>query len=90
VGPYTFEADRIEPVKRRETLLVVIATTRVRHGPHASAFRCGGVAGGWCANHAVADLLGHSSIAITGDIYGHISDAATRSAVDGLSYTLGL
>jgi integrase len=39
---------------------------------------------------AVADLLGHSSIAITGDIYGHASDAATRSAVDGLSEALGL
>jgi integrase len=39
---------------------------------------------------AVADLLGHSSIAITGDIYGHASDAATRSAVDGLAEALGL
>jgi integrase len=39
---------------------------------------------------AVADLLGHSSIAITGDIYGHACDAATRSAVDGLSEALGL
>jgi integrase len=39
---------------------------------------------------AVADLLGHSGIAITGDIYGHASDAATRSAVDGLSEALGL
>jgi integrase len=39
---------------------------------------------------AVADLLGHSSIAITRDIYGHASDAATRSAVDGLSDALGL
>jgi integrase len=39
---------------------------------------------------AVANLLGHSSIAITGDIYGHASDAATRSAVDGLSEVLGL
>jgi integrase len=38
----------------------------------------------------VADLLGHSSIAITGDIYGYASDAATRSAVDGLSTALGL
>lgn len=27
---------------------------------------------------AVADLLGHSSISITGDIYGHTSDATTR------------
>jgi integrase len=39
---------------------------------------------------AVADLLGHSSIAVTGDIYGHASDAATRAAIDGLSGTLGL
>jgi len=32
---------------------------------------------------AVADLLGHSSIAISGDIYGHTSDDAARPAVDG-------
>ena len=38
---------------------------------------------------AVADLLGHSSISITGDIYGHTSDATARSAVDGLSSALG-
>jgi hypothetical protein len=34
---------------------------------------------------AVADLLGHSSIAITGDIYGHASDDTMRGAVDGWS-----
>ena len=39
---------------------------------------------------AVADLLGHSSIAVTGDIYGHTSDDAARAAVDGLSTALGL
>jgi integrase len=39
---------------------------------------------------AVADLLGHSSISITGDIHGHTSDATTRAAVDGLSGALGL
>jgi integrase len=39
---------------------------------------------------AVADLLGHSSISITGDIYGHTSDQTTRPAVDGLSGALGL
>jgi integrase len=38
----------------------------------------------------VADLLGHSGVAITGDIHGHASNAATRSAVDGLSEVLGL
>jgi site-specific recombinase XerD len=39
---------------------------------------------------AVADLLGHSSIAITGDIYGHTSDGAARAAVEGLTGQLGL
>jgi integrase len=39
---------------------------------------------------AVADLLGHSSINITGDIYGHTTDNAARGAVDGWSGVLGL
>jgi integrase len=39
---------------------------------------------------AVADLLGHSSIAITGDIYGHTSDGTARAAVEGLTNQLGL
>ena len=38
---------------------------------------------------AVADLLGHSSIAITGDICGHTSDDTARAAVEGLSGALG-
>jgi integrase len=33
---------------------------------------------------AVAGLLGHGSIAITGDIYGHTLDATTRAAIDGV------
>ena len=39
---------------------------------------------------AVADLLGHSSIAITGDVFGHTSDDTARAAVDGLAGRLGL
>ncbi len=39
---------------------------------------------------AVADLLGHSSIAITGDIYGHTSDDTARGSVEGLADQLGL
>ena len=39
---------------------------------------------------AVADLLGHSFIAATGDIFGHTSDDTARAAVDGLIGTLGL
>jgi integrase len=38
----------------------------------------------------VADLLGHSSIANTGDIYGHTTDDASRAAVDRLSSALGI
>jgi integrase len=39
---------------------------------------------------AVADMLGHSSISVTGDIYGHTSDGTARAAVDGWSGALGL
>ena len=39
--------------------------------------------------NAVADLLGHSSIAITGDACGHTSDDTARAAVDGLAQRLG-
>jgi integrase len=39
---------------------------------------------------AVADLLGYSSIAVTGDIYGHTSDDTARAAVDGLADQLGI
>jgi integrase len=39
---------------------------------------------------AVADLLGHSSIAVTGDVYGHTSDDTARAAIDGLAERLGL
>lgn len=38
----------------------------------------------------VSDLLGHSSIAITGDIYGHPSETGARAAVDDLGTALGL
>jgi integrase len=39
---------------------------------------------------AVSDLLGHSSIAVTGDVYGHTSDTAARAAIDTLGERLGL
>jgi integrase len=39
---------------------------------------------------AVADLLGYSSVSITGDVYGHTSDDTARTAVDRWSGALGL
>ncbi|OQZ87722.1 hypothetical protein BST11_26615 [Mycobacterium alsense] len=38
----------------------------------------------------VADLLGHSSIAVTGDTYGHSSTDGARSAITRLGARLGL
>ena len=34
----------------------------------------------------VSDILGHSSIAITGDIYGHVSPDVARQAMDTLGH----
>jgi len=39
---------------------------------------------------AVAGLLGHSTIAITGDVYGHTSDDTARAAVYGLAARPGM
>lgn len=39
---------------------------------------------------AVADLLGHSSIAVTGDVYGHTSDDTARAAITGLAARIRL
>ena len=30
--------------------------------------------------HTVPELLGHSSVAVTGDVYGHVSTEGARSA----------
>jgi integrase len=38
----------------------------------------------------VSDMLGHSSVAITGDVYQHVSDGAAQSAADALSAAIGL
>lgn len=40
--------------------------------------------------HVVSRVLGHSSVAITGDIYGHADDVRQRDAVDALGAALGL
>jgi hypothetical protein len=39
--------------------------------------------------HTVSELLGHSSVAVTGDVYGHVSTEGARSAVDRLSAAMG-
>lgn len=39
---------------------------------------------------AVSDLLGHSTITVTADVYGHTSDTAARTAINGVASALGL
>jgi site-specific recombinase XerD len=38
--------------------------------------------------HVVSKVLGHTSIAITKDVYGHLLEAARRSAVESMSRAL--
>ncbi|MDO8120638.1 site-specific integrase [Isoptericola sp. b490] len=38
---------------------------------------------------AVSDVLGHSSVAITGDVYGHMAPEVQRSALDALAAAYG-
>ena len=40
--------------------------------------------------HVVGQNLGHSSIAITADIYGHLTDEASKSAAETVSAAFGL
>ena len=37
----------------------------------------------------VSDLLGHSSVAITGDVYGHVMPETARAASDVMAGLLG-
>jgi integrase len=37
----------------------------------------------------VSEILGHSSIAITGDVYGHVAPDVAREAMDVLGDALG-
>ena len=38
----------------------------------------------------VSDQLGHASVAITGDIYQHVSDHAAQAAADALADAIGI
>jgi integrase len=38
----------------------------------------------------VSEMLGHSSVSITGDIYQHVSDGAAQAAADAIAKAIGL
>jgi integrase len=44
--------------------------------------------GQWCALKIVSDILDHASLAITGDIYGHVSPDVSREAAAKLAAAL--
>ncbi len=60
---------------RVHTLRHSAATTWLENGVHLKA---------------VSELLGHASIAITADIYGHLSDETARGAMAALSEAIGI
>jgi hypothetical protein len=37
----------------------------------------------------VSELLGQSSVAVTGDVHGHVADQGARSAVQRISAAMG-
>jgi integrase len=39
--------------------------------------------------HTVSELLGHSSVAVTGDVHGHVANQGARFAVQRLSAAMG-
>jgi len=39
--------------------------------------------------HTVSELLGHSFVAVTGDVHGHVANQVARSAVQRLSAAMG-
>jgi phosphodiesterase/alkaline phosphatase D-like protein len=39
--------------------------------------------------HTVSELLGHSFVAVTGDVHGHAANQGARSAVQRLSAAMG-
>ena len=39
--------------------------------------------------HTVSELLGHSPVAVTGDVHGHVANQGARSAVKRLSAAMG-
>jgi integrase len=81
----------VDPRNALRTIEIAADKARVEHvGVHTLRHSA---AVAWLENgvhiKAVADLLGHSSISVTCDVYGHTSDDAARAAVEALDEALG-
>lgn len=93
-GDLVFTSEAGAPVDPRNALRAVKVAARkaglpsigvhtLRHSA-ASAMLEAGV-----PLHTVSEILGHASIQVTGDIYGHVSTEGARSAIDRLAEALG-
>jgi len=38
----------------------------------------------------VSEMLGHSSVSVTGDVYQHVSDGEAQAAADALAAAIGV
>jgi integrase len=92
---YVFTTDGGEPVDPRNLLRVVASAARRLGlegvGVHTLRHSAADLALAGGSNiKTVSDMLGHSSVAITGDIYLHRSDEAQRVASHSISAAIGL
>jgi len=55
---------------------------------HTATLCCLGDVVRWSATQLVSEVFGHASVAITGDIYGHVSPEVSREALIRLSDAL--
>lgn len=82
------------PIEPRNLLRTVeIAARKAGITATAHALRHAAGSAMVAAGHSlptVRDILGHSSVSITGDIYSHPTEAAARAAVDGWADQLGI
>ena len=72
--------------RNAEALDGLIAEIRAGGG-QAHAFTCD-VTDSTSVEHTVKDILGHSQIALTADLYGHLFMSVARQAVAGMDAAL--
>ena len=81
----------VEPRNLLRTVEIAAKKAGITASAHALRHAAGSamVAAG-ASLPTVRDILGHWSVAITGDIYSHPTEAAARAAVDGWAEQLGI
>ena len=91
---FVFTTENGQPVDPRNLLRVLTAAAR-RPGSKASECTLRHSAASALLEKGidlktVSDMLGHSSVAITGVIYQHVSDGAAQAAADALAAAIGV